>query len=227
MSDITIVMTTWLPPGNEKARTVASLEAALYWRVNLIYPEPVHLHIADDGSAKEFSDFQVDRLKKLWYRGEVTFSQQQRHGVGASLNAGIGEALKRSPITLYAVDDWRLLSLLDLRPWVSMLEDPNYDCGMIRFFPHPDLGGIVKHVPPHGWAVMLEYHHFVFGFRPALFHRRFFDANGKFAENVSSFDAELIYNQKVCRGEGPAIWLALPEQWQPIETGSLAGVVPL
>lgn len=232
--DVTIVATTWLPPGNERARLDAIQTAISSWRRYLRYDSgEIHLHVSDDGTVKNpWGIYLRQTITEAWglWRKSVTFSRQERCGVGASLNAGLCAAFQRSPIVLHAVDDWELLAPLDLTPWVNFLNDPNYDVGMVRFFPHPDLEGTVRHIPPHGWAVALQRHHFVFGFRPCLWHKRFFDALGYFDEGVSSFDAEAQFNRRLT-WRPPAvaagwIWLALPEQWRPIETGSLAAVVP-
>lgn len=223
-------MTTWLPPDVAYSqRRLEAMEQALgSWEFNLRHNDRINLHVADDGSSPEDFEAIKDLVAPIWDRGIVTYSQQQRRGVGASLNAGLREAFQRSPIALHAVDDWQLLSALNLGPWVSFLEDEAYAPGMVRFFPHPDLTGEIKHVPPHGWAVHLDGHHFVFATRPCLWHQRFFDRYDWFAEGLNALDTELDFNVRVCQKEQPEqpIWLALPEQWRPIEAGSLAEVVP-
>lgn len=238
MTDITIVATTWLPQDADHARRrQAAFETALEsWRGFLHNEGKIHLHLADDGSGLLMNDLYA-MAQDIWppVMGDVTYTQQYRKGVGASLNAGLQATFARGRrIVLYAVDDWELLSDLDLTPWAAMLNDGEFDAGMIRFFPHPWLAGEIQ-VTPHGWAIKLERHHFAFGFRPALFHQRMFDGQlrgyGWFEEGVSSFDAEIAFNDKVCSprpngGYGPNIWLALPDYWRPIETGSLAGIVP-
>lgn len=237
MSDVTIVATTWLAPGNEGARLGAFREALISWHHNLHLKDgQIHLCVADDGTEQSWYWKLQAMVDGIWHRGHIAFVQQQRRGVGASLNNGLEIAFQHSHIALHAVDDWGLLQPLDLTPWVAMMEDPNYNPGIIRFFPHPDLEGTIKHVPPHGWAVDLDRHHFLFGFRPALWHKRMFDAHGYFKEEVSSFHTEDEFNQRICASYtdirvrsavyGPKVYLALPEAWRPIETGSLAGVVP-
>lgn len=240
MFDVTIIATTWLPPGNERPRLDAFKKAIRSWSMNLANV-PLYLHVADDGTDPYWFAVLKEEIEDCWYsfyteNTEITYSQQHRKGVGASLNAGLQQAFERSPIVFHAVDDWECLSYLDLKPWADMMEDNEYRPGVIRFFPHPDLTGTVKHVPPHGWAVELDRHHFLFGFRPALWHEGLFKAHGIFKENVSSFSTEYEFNERVCASYtnvlhrpalyGPRHYLALPEIWRPIETGSLAGVVP-
>lgn len=233
MTDVTIVMTTWLPPSNEQARLDAIKRTIRSWKKNLIHNSgEIYLHISDDGTQDNpWFIYLRQVVRESWGTIEdITCTQQQRMGVGASLNAGLEQAFKQSPIVLHAVDDWELLAPLDITPWVEFMEDPNYDVGMVRFFPHPDLSGVIRHIPPHGWAVALERHHFVFGFRPCLWHQRFFNALGGFKEGVSSFECEDEFNSRLTtlypQVKGERIWLALPEMWRPIETGSLAAVVP-
>lgn len=230
MSDITIVMTTWIPEGEQGQARLAVEEICLEsWREHLINNGAIHLHVADDGSAPEYMRVIYRMAPRIWDLGEVTFSQQLRHGVGASLNEGLKTAFRRSPMVFHAVDDWELLGDLDLTPWISFAEDPNYDVGAIRFFSHPDLTGTIRHVPPHGWAIALDKHHYVFATRPSLWHKRLFDALGYFKEDCSALECEADFNEKACRypqQEGEMIWLALTELWRPRESGSLSEVVP-
>lgn len=230
MTEVTIVMTTWIPEGQQgKERLKAEERCLLSWREHLIHNEAIHLHIADDGSSE--SDYA--QLRNIawaeWDRGNFTFSQQQRKGVGASLNAGLKQAFHRSPIVLHAVDDWELLADLDITPWVNFLCDTKYDVGAVRFFPHPDLTGTIRHIPPHGWAVDLDKHHYMFATRPSLWHERFFNVLGYFKEGISAIECEADFNERVCgypHYKGQGVWLALPEMWRPVETGSLSEIMP-
>lgn len=229
MSDVTIVMTTWIPPGKQGQERLKAEEICLMsWREHLINKDAIHLHIADDGSLDD-DMYQIMKMaRENWDLGEITYSQQDRNGVGASLNAGLKKAFERSPIVLHAVDDWELLDDLWLTPWVDFLEDtnPEYDAAALRFFPHPDLKGKIRHIPPHGWAMILEKHHYVFGLRPSLWHKRLFDSAGYFKEGVSAIECEADFNERVCQPLEECIWLALPELWRPRETGSLSELTP-
>lgn len=227
--EITIVMTTWLPPGQEKIRAEAFFKALQSWEMNLIHDADIHLHVSDDGTNTEiFHQLITKNLK--WDRGHYTVSHQQRHGVGASLNRGLKQAFKVSNIAMHAVDDWELLVPLDLRPWVDFMEDPNYDVGMLRFYAHPDLTGTFRFIPPHGWAVALDRHHYVFSFRPCLWHKRFFDALDYFREDVSAIECEQDFNKRLTNYppavEGERVWLALPEIWKHLDPNELSSVKP-
>ena len=50
-----------------------------------------------------------------------------------------------------------------------------------------------------GWGLRLDPHHFAFGHRPALYHKRFFDAYGYFEEGVSALECERLYAEHFCR----------------------------
>lgn len=230
MKDITIVATTWLPPGKEDRRLEDFLKALWTWREFLKYDGHINLHISDDGTTEEWFIKLQKAVQIIWKDELITFSQQQRHGVGASLNTGLNKAFETSPLALHMVDDWELLDSYDLNNWVKFMEDPNYDVGMIRFFPHPDLTGTFRHIPPYGWAVILDPHHYVFATRPCLWHKRFFDCWGSFKENVSAIETEADFNNRVVNRqqpiEGGKIWLALPEMWRHMDAFSLSELVP-
>lgn len=230
MTDITMLMTTWIPEGDMGKERLKIEEHCLEtWREHLYHDSAIHLHIADDGSLDNDMMSIMDMAIQIWDRGKVTYSRQSRQGVGASLNAGLHQAFQRSPFVLHAVDDWELRDGLDLAPWVQFMNDPEYDVGMVRFFPHPDLTGTIRHIPPHGWAVALHRHHYVFATRPALLHQRFFDALGYFKEKVSALDCEVDFNERLInptRFVGTGVWLALPEVWRNLDSGSLSAIVP-
>lgn len=122
---ITIVMTTYFM--DEQRRDLA--ETALHsWNYFLLYEEPVMLHVADDGSSVDWEP------ENFWRRGEITYSRQNRSGVGASLNKGFLKAYETSPLVAYFVDDWILQEPLDLRPWVKLLMERE-DVGIVRLGP--------------------------------------------------------------------------------------------
>ncbi len=248
MTDITIVMTTWLPGGEASLLRAQAIEKALQsWHDNLVHDGAIHLHVADDGSSDAEFDGLATLIGRRWDRGVTTFSRQRRRGLGASLNAGLGVALERSPLILHAVDDWELLTPCALRSWAQLLEE-DATVGMVRFFPHPDLSGRVENLGDgRGHVLRLDRHHFAFATRPFLAHRRFFDAYGPFKEGVNAYDCERLYNDGFCHGipladgrlmhearpgvwspglGGPDIVLALPSAWEPIGSIELAHIVP-
>lgn len=248
LPSVTIACTTWLPPGEDgEARLRAVCSAVASWHRHLEYDGAIHLHVADDGTDDAMMPELREMVGDAWgYPSEISYSQQARRGVGASLNAGLAAAAARGDLILHAVDDWELAAPFDLTPWATLLlEDASI--GMVRFFPHPDLTGRVQYLGPLGHALLLDRHHFAFATRPFLAHRRFFDAYGPFKEGVNAYDCERLYNDGFCHGipladgrlmhearpgvwspgpGGPDIVLALPSLWEPIASVELAHIVP-
>jgi len=105
MTDISIVATTWLPQedADHARRRMAAFETALIsWRDHLLFDGRVHLILSDDGSGVRMNDLYA-MAQDIWTfrRGEVTFTQQYRKGVGASLNAGLKQSFgKGRPVAL-------------------------------------------------------------------------------------------------------------------------------
>lgn len=227
MPDVTIVATTWLPPGLEKERLMDFQIAVYSWYKHLkLSSGKIHLHLADDGTTEEWFNVLKLEAQNTWsLKGDakVTFSQQRRKGVGASLNAGIDIAKRTSPFFFYAVDDWELLTDLDLTRWVSVMEDPSI--GQIRFFSHPDLTGKIVFLDGL-WAIQIDRHHFAFAHRPALYHTRMIEAYGKFDEMVNAYECEQFYNERYCKESGPRIIMALPDQWKHLGSVELAHITP-
>jgi len=222
---IKVVMTTWFPPGAEQKRIRAAQTAYRSWVNNLSYEGELSLHIADDGSDENLLG-RIEAGSPLLWTNNTTYSRQERRGVGASLNAGILQAVGEEALVLYLVDDWELLQPLDLTPWAKLLMTEE-SIGMVRLgLPHPDLTGKIIHHPDCDWYMKLDRHHFVYAHRPSLYHQRFFDAYGLFAEGVNAYECERLYNEKFCNQSGPDIVLALPHPWRHIESVELAGVVP-
>lgn len=227
MTPITIVMTTYLPD----APTIADLQAvtnrkrdaraaARSWDRYLSYDGERFLHVADDGSREPPAIH--------WPYATPTQSRQEREGVGASLNAGLRVAFERSPLALYAVDDWELTGPLDLTPWANLLlEDESIACVRLGMA-HPDLTGRVEHDPRSGEFFMrLDRHHYFFGHRPALYHRRMIDRYGWFATHVNAYDCERIYCERMAqRPGGPDVVLALTHHWRHMGGMELAHIEP-
>lgn len=227
---ITIVVTTYAPPGEVGIqRRNAAMQAWESWRENLKYDGELRVHIADDGS--ELVDYteswwkQTNRRYPLCEVGKLTYSRQNRWGVGASLNAGLRAAHQNSPLTLYAVDDWKLVDPINLTPWAKLLH-AHEDLGALRLGPpHPWLTGQVEHDDGR-WYLRIDRHHYAFSFRPTLFHQRLFDAYGQLPEDVTSLESEKQYNEAFCAADGPDIALALLTPYDHIYTTELSAVQP-
>lgn len=253
---VTIVMTTYFPddPHAAALRVDAACAAVASWARNLRYDGELAMHIADDGSTTNLFGFA--RARGEWDAASdrqlagISYTQQSRHGVGASLNSGFAQAHMDGGIALYLVDDWKLLAPLDITPWVQLLEaEPTV--GMVRLGPpHPWLSGRVE-MFKSGWGLRLARHHFAFGHRPALYHRRMIEHWGPFDEDVNAYDCERLYAERWAANdrkgswpqtdagysipredlpwpgnEGPGIVLALPTLWEHIDSIELADIEP-
>jgi len=220
MSKVTILMTTYYPDneyGKQRARvaqeTLCSWEDMLWFNDKISPANGIDLCVVDDGSPKSL----IDIATLLTRFNNYVRLQQQRHGCGASLNAGFRQAFENgSDIVLYAVDDWELLYDFDITPWVQLLEERD-DVGMVRLGPpHPNLMGKVEIFTSNyqGWGLRLFRQGYAYGMRPALYHKRFIDAYGWFEEDVSTLECERLYNEKFCSMSGPDVVLALPHPWE-------------
>lgn len=190
---ITIVMTTYFPPGPSGALRVGVAKRALQsWLKFLHYDGEIRLHVADDGSDPDHFDI----LKIATVSVADSYSYQDRCGVGASLNAGFKSGFERGLVG-YLVDDWIALADFDLTPWADLLL-ADESVGMVRFSPpHPGLTGEVIAYPA-GWALKLDRHNLAFATRPALYHKRMIDRYGWFTEGQNAFVVENDYNERFC-----------------------------
>lgn len=220
---LTIVMTTYFPEGEMgRLRKLAAVKTLYSWRKHLRYVGDIRLHVADDGSEHASSD-----LPSLWCPCG-SYSQQQRKGVGASMNTGIKRGFERSPLVAMFMDDWSLTETFDITPWARLLLERN-DVGMVRLGPpHPGTSGVVEAFTEEwqGWGLRLDRSGFAFGHRPAIYHRRLFDSYGYFAENTNALECERLYNETFRGTQGPDVVLALPHPWFHINTTSMSGVEP-
>lgn len=224
MTEVVILMTTWLPESNDGERRLNILSHALQsWKEHLKNSGEIFLHVADDGSSPEMLHRLREKVELIWKPRPISWSGQTRRGVGTSLNSGI--LFYWNKVILHAVDDWQLYSDLDLTPWVSILEEEASICAF-RFFPHPDLTGEIKYITPGVYAMNLDKHHFAFATRPSLWHPRMFEAYGLFEEKTSAYEVERLYNEEYCRLVGPKIWLALPDQWAHLGGVELGDITP-
>jgi hypothetical protein len=216
--DVTIVMTTYFPDVHRRSLAEETLRS---WTENLRYNGDLHLHCADDGSNHIWHP-------ELIWKGPITYSYQERRGVGASLNRGFAKAFETSPYVLYAVDDWWLAYPIDFTHWVMVLEERE-DVGMVRLGPpHPNIRGHVEAFTDYwnSWGLRLDRYGFAFGHRPALYHRRMIETYGWFEEGVSALECERLYAENFSRTEGPDIVLSLSSPWYHTSTESLSAIEP-
>lgn len=247
---LSIIMTTWAPDNEVGySRLDSGKEALESWGLRLRYDGRLHIIIADDDSTLpeylgELGETAHDLLALYGggFQAIDVLPAAPRGGVGRSLNRGFAAAFKTSPLAAYFVDDWALRVPLDLTPWATLLMRDE-SIGMVRLGPpHPGLQGTVEMVE-EGWTLRLDATAggFVFGHRPALYHRRFYEAYGWYTEGASAFEVERIFNEHFCRlwsdnhvrrlsGEPapvlPGVVYALPHPWEHIGRAEVGDVTP-
>lgn len=214
MIPITIIMTVWFVDEQRKQLAEDTLKS---WSDYLFYEGDINLHVADDGSTLPWK---VKTAYQLGFparrRMHITYSRQERHGVGASLNAGFKKAFETSPIVLYMVDDWQLTERFDITPWVQLLEERE-DVGIVRLGPpHPYLRGEIMPYTSNwqGWAMKLDRYGLTVGDRPMLVHKRWTDYYGWRTEDINAQECERLASVKYAEfPNGPDIVYALPHPW--------------
>lgn len=228
MSDLpplAILITTLAPAGGE-LRVQAAVRAVKSWQKHLKYAGKIHVHVADDGSSPSLR-YGWDFWNELVGDGMTfSYSRQEAKGVGASLNAGLAVCHEKTPITLYAVDDWELTHDFDATPWAELLME-NEDVGCIRLgIPNPFLRQGTIRLFNQGWTVDFERYGYYWAMRPAIYHRRFFDSYGVLPEMVNPYEVDRIYNEHICRNSGPDVLLALFCPFQHIWSIELGDIEP-
>lgn len=248
---IVVIATTWAPEGPVGDSRLASFhEALLSWSDNLHYEGDLYLHVADDGSRKNShgnadpidlaGDMAIGRGYGPWE--EYSTTEQDRKGVGASLNAGLAAAFDRTPLALYVVDDWELTEELDLTPWARLLLVEE-SIGAVRLGPpHPGIHGEIQ-MFDDGFALRLNpaFGGFVASQRPTLYHKRFHEVHGWWPEGVSAYECERIFNEAFCQRQerlnnailagqfdekGATIAYALPVAWKHIGITEVGDITP-
>ena len=231
---LTILMTTYAPAGGIGEATQAAARYSIrQWNRRMRYDGELALHVADDGSDLPGYGVSAESPPGCWWtRGPVSFSRQERHGIGASLNAGLRAAFTQSPVAALLMDDWGLMVPFDLRPWANILLKRE-DIGLVRLGPpHPNIRGHVE-MFEEGWFLRLERDGVFTSLRPWMVHERFMQHYGPFPEDVDVGACEQLFNERVRDNPGPDVTLALPTAWEWIYNvpgyqprPSLAGVNP-
>jgi hypothetical protein len=204
-------MTTYFRDPQRKEIAELTLRS---WVANMKYDGELCLHVADDGSDLAWEP------EKIW-PGLISFSRQERHGLGASLNAGFAKAFETSPLVFYCGgDDWQLQQPFDLSPWAQVLVE-HEDVGIVRLGPpSPFLRGEVVIYTENwqGWGLKLEPYGLCAGFRPEIFHKRLIDTYGWWKEDINASECERLFNVQWAADPKLHIVLALPHPWYHADT---------
>ena len=155
---------------------------------HLVYPhEKLRWHIADDGSPEAH----IVALKSLIDSYPITISNTNRRGVGASMNVGSIECLKKADYILWLEDDWELTHSFDLRPCVELLS--TYEqIGMVRLgYISPGIVGTLVSGNGHLWWRLDKGPTYTFTGHASLRHRRFLEAYMPYREDLTPGETEL------------------------------------
>ena len=153
---------------------------------NLKYPR-INWIISDDRSDNGHVEQLVEQFKKNNISDvKVCKTDNNRYGLGASLNNGLMEAFKVSPIVLTTEDDWILEKELKLAYFVDLI-NRNEDIAAIRL-------ATLNYAEsrPSEYNLLSEVYSFnniknsVFNNQVALRHKRVYDKIGYYRENVNS-----------------------------------------
>ena len=227
---ITIVTTTYFPTEGGQVRANMASFCIKSWMNYIHYQGALRLHIADDGSG-EHTVYPIDcplatrDINPLNVHIPVTTSRQERMGAGTAMNVGFQEAFTKSALAMYLQDDVLLKQTIDLTPLAELLLE-NEDVGMIRLgLPHLDLTGKIAFYPS-AVAFVPDRKGFVYSHRPALYHKRFFEAYGWFDDKHSAVESERKYNVRYCASEGPSIVMVFPNPWEHLFSMDLGELNP-
>lgn len=114
---------------------------------NLKTSEPVHVHVADDGSGNGYID---EILSNIHKDVGVSTSDSGRMGYGANFNLAI-KTLHMMPDLKYVLpleDDWKLARELDIDPMLRALDDGIFGCIRMGYVGYTQK--LVASFVPHG-----------------------------------------------------------------------------
>lgn len=208
-----IVVTTYFP---DASRVDVALETIRSWSHNLDEATAIEMIIFDDCSPLEHFQRFLDRLPLSWPDPVNVRRSRRPAGVGNSLSQAFDAAFSLDLAVLYAVDDWVADGPVDVSRWLPLLGEDGWGC--IRLGPpHPELRGRVKMTVP-GWLLDCEPYGYAVSFRPALWHRSFFDRLPPFARDVSALEAEDRMNTawaELVKGVRPRVGCVMASPFTP------------
>lgn len=208
---ITIVTCTYFSKEYRGEERMLNCRASIRsWIKRLEYPE-IALHVADDGSDPQL----WEKFKTYQYGLRVTYSQQQRRGIGASLNAGLAQAWSAG-LAFYIQDDLLLEQDLDLAFPADVLEAFETVAAVRIGLPHPGTAGPMLHLGGihrrDSMVCDLEPHHYVMSFRPTLSHPRMASL-GRYAEGQTAEQTEREYNERYTADPRLRVLQWIPNPW--------------
>ena len=174
---------------------------------NLIAPEPVWLHVADDGSRPDFRQRVEERARTL-YGENVSLSNSVGRGYGASHNVATQTTHALGDVLLPLEDDWELVRPLDIGPMVAVLRSGTFNCirmGSIGYT--QELRGVLEYAEGIHWLRFdpesAERHIFAGG--PRLETVTFQRTLGEWPEECEAGTTEFIVSGRVESRQG-IVW---------------------
>ena len=182
--EVVVLVKTWQGPNEKIAHSRLECAAKMFASMdtNLHYPN-YSWHIADDGSEEWYQEQFLALLGKRPY----TFTTSGANGdIGRNLNVAMREVFKRTDYILQWSDDLRLISTMNIGPYVELLRK-HQDIGYVATGGcHPslhmtpvELDGCTWHVvdksSPNRYLIITSLH---------LVHRRAWDFYGPYPEGL-------------------------------------------
>lgn len=191
----------------------------------LDYPR-LEWHIADDGS----DTAHLGAIQQAIGDVRTSWSNAQRRGVGASMNLGMAECLRRADYILWLEDDWELQQPFDLKPAVQLLHTEG-SIGMVRLaYISPGIRGCLVSGAGRLWWMLDKGPTYTFTGHASLRHRRFCEAYGPYVEDRAPGATELHMCGTFNNKQGPAVAVpAFTGEWGAfahIGAESLKDVMP-
>jgi len=196
-------------------RTKTALRSIASLKEHLCYPN-LHWHIADDGSGEEHLQAVREAVgDSTWHTRDR--EDPQDFDVGGNINRGMEKAKEAgADICLMNFDDFALVSDLDLRPMVDVL-DAHTNVGFIRLAHYiPGLAGVMTyyHAPrmksDYIWFRLIREwtlnnpwltDSYIVSIMPYVAHTRFFNTFGQFSEKKHPGETEVRLNKRYIAGD--------------------------
>lgn len=194
-------------------RTAEAIETIRSTCDRLVYPkELIGWYVGDDGSPEAHHNALIKEIQENGFHvighHNDRFREDRSYNCGQGWNKTLGICHQYSDFVLWLEDDWRLDSILDLRPYVKILKE-NEQVGIVTFR-ILSVGADVHTVGSNG-QVYLKYlrtTQYAYSGNPLLRHARYVRHYGEFAEDRSPGLIELHQDDqyRLDVKNGPEIW---------------------